>query len=570
MADLVDGTEPNVLASTRNALRETRQSLASVFVNPSLRRVQLALAGSMIGDWAYATAVAVWAYDVGGATAVGIWTAVRLALMALTAPVTAGLADRFPRKQVMIGTDLVRAVTIGVTAVLILTDAPPAPIFVLATLAALFGTPFRAAQRALMPSLVTRPEELTASNGASSTIESLAFFVGPAIGASLVALSSVATVFIFDALTFVWSMAFVIGIKVPPAPAAREEADNKTPTQEDAEKGPGFLTETMQGFRAIAADRDLTVVVAQVAAQTVVAGASVVMGVAIAVDVLGTGPEGVGYLDSALGVGAIVGGLFAISRASKHRLGQDMTLGVILWAIPLLLFTAAPLPAVAFLMMAILGFANPLVDVNMDTIVQRLTPDAVMGRVFGALEACLIATMALGALAMPLLLHLVGLRAAMAVIGLAVTAVALLGLPRMRRLDHRLGVPSGVPLLQAIPLFAPLSPGTVETLARALVRVEVAAGEVVVREGDESDLFYVIESGEVEVTQGGQFRRRESAGDFFGEIGLVRDVPRTATITAISDVVLQALPREEFLNAVTGQSEARSATDDIITRRLAV
>jgi hypothetical protein len=219
--------------------------------------------------------------------------------------------------------------------------------------------------------------------------------------------------------------------------------------------------------------------------------------------------------------------------------------------------------------MAVLGFANPVVDVNVFTIIQRLTPDAVLGRVFGAFETCLIATMALGSAIAPLMLHLWGLRTTVAVLGVVIGLIALLGYPSMRRMDRRLEAPAGLPLLQAIPMFGPLNPVTVDALARALDRVESAAGDVVVREGDESDRFYVIESGRVQVTAAdGHVLREEGPGDYFGEIGLLRDVPRTATITALEPTVLLALEREEFLDAVTGQGEARRLAEDVVVRRL--
>jgi hypothetical protein len=222
-----------------------------------------------------------------------------------------------------------------------------------------------------------------------------------------------------------------------------------------------------------------------------------------------------------------------------------------------------------FLAVAVLGLANPLVDVNLDTIVQRITPDAVMGRVFGALEACVITTMALGAFLMPVLLSVASLRTSLAVVGLGVTALALPFLPRMRRLDARLTAPAGLDLLAAIPMFAPLAPATVDGLARRLVPVPVPAGGLVVAEGDESDRFFVIESGLVEVTRDGVVLRSEGPGEFFGEIGLLRDVPRTATVTAVEDTVLMALARDEFLAAVTGQSDAYREADDIVSFRLA-
>lgn len=558
----------SALGAARQAARETRDSLASVFRNPNLRRVQLALGGSMIGDWAYSTAVAVWAYGVGGATAVGIWSAIRMALLAFSSPLGATLADRYPRRAVMIGADAVRASLVVLATVCLFLDLHPGFVFVLATATSVVSTAFRPAQRALMPSLANKPEELTASNGTASTLESLSFFIGPSLGALLLIVADVEVVFLLNAATFVVSMLLLTRVRVPqraadPAPVDPAEGAEVEPKE-------SFLAEVSAGFRTIARDKDLLIVTAEVSAQTIVAGASAVFTVVMAVSILGTGPEGVGYLDSMLGVGAIVGGFTAIARASRRKLAQDMTYGVVLWSAPLLLVSVWPTPVAAFAAVIMLGFGNPLVDVNMETIVQRITPEAVMGRVFGALEACLIGTMALGAAVMPFLVHWLGLRTALAAVGLGVAALALAGLPRMRGLDLRLRRPEGLDLLEAIPMFAPLTPAVVESLARSLVRVPVRAGEVVLREGEASDRFYVIESGLVEVTQNGAVLRRESAGDFFGEIGLLRDVPRTATITAVEDTQLVALERDDFLSAVTGQREARSAADDIVTRRLTV
>ncbi len=551
-------------------VHDTGHSMRSVFGNTNLRRMQLGFAGSLVGNWAYATAVAVWAYGVGGAKAVGIYTAVRLGLMAVASPFAATLADRYSRKLVMIGADIYCATLVTAAAVCLYVGTPAWPVFVLATLTSLGGSPFRAAQAALTPSLARTPEELTASNGTASTLESLAIFVGPAIAATMLAFASVPTVFLFNTLSFVWSVLMVSGIKVSRADADRNPSASEQETGEAQDTAQeGFLAETSAGFRTIWRDKDLLVSVVEGSAQTVVAGATAVFPLVMAVEILQVGPKGVGWLDSASGIAAVVGGIWAISRASKHKLAQDMTLGVVLWSLPLLLVTIWPSPIAAFAAMAVLGFANPLVDVNLFTIVQRLTPDEVLGRVFGALEACLIATMAIGAAITPLLLHWFGLRTTLAILGLAISAVAVAGLPRMRHLDHRLVAPEGLSLLTGIPMFGPLNPVVVEALARGLVRVDVPAGEVVMRVGDQADRFYVIESGSVEVTAAdGRVLRHEGPGDHFGEIGLLRDVPRTATITALEYTVLLALTRDEFLDAVTGQGDARRLAEDVISRRL--
>lgn len=573
MGGSVAEAEPGAGGAISSFFKETGGSLESVFVNRNLRRMQLAFAGSLIGNWAFTTAVSVWAYGEGGAKAVGIYYSVRLAIMAIATPFVSTLADKYPRKAVMIYSDVYSAVIVVLATLCLYADTPALPIYVLAVVTSFGGSAFRAAQGAITPQLADTTEQLTASNGTASTLESLAIFVGPAIATALLAITDVEIVFLLNVASFAWSMLMVAGIRIAKAEVEAEKAaepDNLgEAVAEAAEETEGFFAETSAGFRAIRHDKDLLITVIEGSAQTIVAGALAVIPLVIAVEILGTGAKGVGLLDSVMGLGAILGGIYAIARASKHKLGQDLIVGVFLWSFPLVVITIWPSPVAAFAVMAVLGFANPIVDVNVFTVIQRLTPDAVLGRVFGAFETCLIATMALGSAIAPLMLHLWGLRTTVAILGVVIGLIAVLGYPRMRALDRRLEAPAGLPLLHAIPMFTPLGLVTLDHLARALDRVEVAAGDVIVREGDESDLFYVIESGRVQVTAAdGHVLREEAAGDYFGEIGLLRDVPRTATITAMEPTVLLALEREEFLDAVTGQGEARLLAEDIVVRRL--
>jgi MFS family permease len=555
-----------VLEGARSALTDTWRPLASVFRNPALRKMQLALLGSLVGDWAYATAVAVFAYGVGGAKAVGLYFTVRLALMAVVAPFLATVADRINRRMVMIGCDLARFGLVVGAALCLWADTPSWPVFVLAGLASLAGAAFRPAQNALMPSLADSPEELTAANGASSTLESLSFFLGPALGAFLLTLTDVPTVFLLNALTFLWSAGLVATIRPRPGAVAEPTADAETPEEPAARQS--LLKETTAGFRVVTGNRDILMVSSLLCAQTVIAGASAVFSVVMAVEILHSGSKGVGYIDSAFGVGAIVGGFLAIGRARKRKLASDMSGGVVLWSIPLVALWVSPTPVMVFVVVILMGIGNPLVDVNFATILQRITPDEVMGRVFGTVEGACIATMALGSLLMPFLIELFGLGRGLGLLGIVVSLLVLPWIPRALRLDRDLGVPPGVPLLEAIPMFSPLSAATVEGLARKLSRFEVPAGSMIVREGQQSDRFYVIESGRVAVSHGEVLIRHEGPGEFFGEIGLLRDVPRTATVTAVEDTTLYSLSREDFLDAVRGVDESLAAADDVVMRRL--
>jgi MFS family permease len=554
------------VSAVRRAVGETFASLRTVAENPGLRRLNLALAGSLIGDWAYSTAIIVWAYQHGGATAVGVWAAVRLGLAAVATPFGAVLADRYPRIAVMVASDLLRAtLVLSVAAVLVL-DGPSAAVYVLATAASLAGAAFRPAQLALLPSLVRSPSELTAANGVGSTLESLAFFVGPAIGGLLLTVASIPVVLVVNAATFLWSAALVFSIRRNDAEPTHAEAEPIQRETDDSEEQGPFWTETMAGFATVWADRDLRLITGLYCLQTLVAGASIVFEVSIAIDLVGLGPQGVGYLDSVMGIGALVGGLVAVARGPKGRLARDFGVGVLLWGAPLVLISVWPAAAVAFVAMLLIGLGNPLADVNAVTIQQRLVADSVMGRVFGAVDAVLIAAMAVGSLVMPALIALVGLQWSLALIAAPVIVITLLAFPRLAQIDGRLREPEHLKLLSEVSLFAPLQRPELEALALQLAPVAVPAGARVIAQGDEADRFYLIETGDVDVVVDGRPIGHLSAGDCFGEIGLLRDVPRTASIVAASDCLFQTLDREQFVEAMASP-EVRLRADALAAKR---
>ena len=545
-------------------MRASFRALSDVFRNPGLRRLELGFAGSVVGDWAYAVAVSVYAYGEGGPAAVGVLAVVRYLSMALVTPFTATLADRLPRRAVMISADLVRAVLVVIAAGVIFLDGPALVVYALAIVTALAGTPFRPAQAALLPGLARDSGELTAANVASSTIESIGFFAGPALGGLLLAVADIPVVYLFNAATFLWSAALVLRIH----PIADDTAEDGDADEVDEAPSVGFVREAGAGFTTILRSPDLRALVGLYAAQCVVAGASAVFVVAVALDLLDLGQAGVGYLDATMGIGGLVGGIVALVLAQRGRLAFDFALGVFLWAVPLLLIAAWPTLPSAVIALLLIGLANSLVDINVYTILQRVVPDEVMGRVFGALESSLIGAMALGALLMPILISTVGLRAGLLVIGASVSAVSLLALPRLLHIDRTTLAPVGIDLLLGIPMLAPLPERIIERLARSLVTVELKEGAAAVREGDEGDRFYVVESGTLEVSKNGERIAEIGPGDCFGEIALLRDVPRTATVTASSAVVLLALDRRHFIPAVTGHGDAHEAAELVISSRL--
>ncbi len=540
----------------RERLGESARAFGEVFRNPDLRRLQLAWAGSLIGNWSYFVALAVYAYDQGGAAAVGLVGVIRMLPAAIASPFLAPLADRFPRKLVMVVADVVRAVLMLLAALTIWQGWSQWVVYTIVALSTVSGTVFRPAQAALLPHLARSPGELTAANVASSTLESVGAFVGPALGGVLLALTNAETVFVVNAASFMWSALLVLAVRrggrIEPKPGV-------APVAADAH-GSGVGA----GFRAIFASRDLLVLSGLYTAQTLVAGALNVLVVVSALELLDVGESGVGYLNGALGVGGLVGGFVALVLASRGRLAADFGLGIALFGVPLALIGIASSVPVAVLALGLIGLGNSLVDINALTIMQRTVPDEVLGRVLGVLEGVLLGSIGVGALLAPLLIEAAGIRWALVATGLLLPTVALLASARLRSIDRRSAAPVELELLQGVPILAPLPLATLELLAGSLVEVRYPAGSVVIREGEAGDRFYVIDEGEVEIA-GVHFGRGES----FGEIALLRDVPRTATVTAATDVALYALERDEFIAAVTGHEPARAAADAVIAARFA-
>jgi MFS family permease len=538
---------------------ESLRAFRGVYANRDLRNVQLAFAGSVVGMYAYAIAVAVFAYEHGGVTAVGVFTFIRLGVAAVVASPAASFADRYHREHVMLTSDLARAVALGTAAVVTATHGPALIVYALATLATAVGTVFRPAESAMLPTLARSPEELTAANVSSSTLDSIGSFVGPALGALLLAIGGPATVFTMTALTFLWSASCVVRIHAP-APTPRDEGESTAET--------ATLDELLAGVRAIRQEPRLKLLIGLYGAQTVVAGALVVLLVVTALRLLDLGSAGVGILEAASGIGSIVGAGVMLALVGRNRLAQDLAFGLVLWGIPLVLVGLVPTTVIALLAWGVVGLGNTLVDVSAITLLQRAAPFAVAARVFGVLESALFAGIALGSLLAPVLVGLAGTRVALIVTGGILPILVLLMWSQLRRIDRGAGVDEAtVAALRRVPFLAPLPLATLEFLAARVAHVALAPGRTLFKEGDPGDRFYVLTSGTLEIGLP-DGAKQEVAPAYVGEIALLRDVPRTATVDAVTACELLALERGDFLAAVTGHASSAGIAQDVVSLRM--
>jgi MFS family permease len=530
-------------------LRQVVTTLAAAARNPDIRRAELAWGASVAAEWAHFVALGVFAYGRGGTSAVGIAGLVRLLPAAAIAPFASSLGDRFRRERFLLGVVLVGSAALAVSAAGAFAGNRPV-VFAAAAVVGACSTLFRPALQALLPSLAGTPRDLIAANGATSTLESLGTLAGPLAAGVLVAIVSVGAVFAAGAGVLLGSAVLLARVSVE-GRAARAAGGGAA----------------WDGFEAIASVRRARLLVGLIVSQTFVRGCLNVLIVVAAFRVLHKGASEVGYLTAAIGAGGLVGALGAVSLHSR-RLAPPFGWSLVFWGAPIMLIAPLPFLAAALLLLAVVGAANSVEDVAGFTLLQRVTPDDVLTRVLGVTWGLAMGAVAVGSIAAPALVKVTGPRLAFLGVGAILPLLSLASYRRLREIDAAVAPAPQLALVEGVSIFAPLSLATKERIASRLVAVELERGEVVIRAGDVGDHFYVVVDGMLTI-EAGDVVSEARPGDFFGEIALLRDVPRTATVRAASDARLYSLLREDFLAAVTGHSGARSEAHAVASARLA-
>lgn len=533
--------------------RQVLAALGSALRNPSIRRAELAWGAAIAAEWAHFVAFGVYAYDVGGPTAVGLAGLVRLLPAALVAPFAASLGDRFPRERFLLALTLVASVALGASAIAFYGDIESL-VFAFAALLGFAVTLIRPALQALLPSLARTPEELIASNGATSTIESLGTLVGPLLAGVLVSVADAGVVFAVGAAAFLVAAVLLLGVQV-------EDRVNL-----GAAPGEGVRSALAAGFGAIVRLPRVRLVVSLIFAQAFVRGCLNVLIVVAAFQVLDAGGEAVGYMTAALGVGGLIGALGAMALRGQ-RLAVPFGISLVFWGLPIALMGPLPELPFALLMLAVVGAANSVEDVAAFTLLQRLVPDRILTRVFGVVWSLAMGGVALGSVVAPALVEAIGAREAFIGVGAILPVLTVATYRKLARIDRDAAPAPELEFVQRVPMFQPLSIAAKERVAGNLLPRSVHAGDVVIRAGERGDSFYIVGTGALEITGEG-LRTIADEGDYFGEIALLRDVPRTATVTALADSHLYVLQRDDFLAAVTGHDAARAAGHSVVEERL--
>ena len=546
------------VARFRQRMRDTGRALGAVYRNRGLRRLQLSWAAAIIGGWAYVVSLAVFAYQQDGAYAVGALAVARWITAGIAAPIAGVLGDRYRRVNVLIGSCVARSAMIALAGVAMVTDVSPYIVYVFAVLAALAGTVFSPSEAALIPTLARSPEELTAANVSASTIDGVGTFMGPALGGFLLAATSPEIVFFVSAGLVAAAALIVSGVPEGPRERVPEEEQETV------------LRSGLAGFRVLLGDKRLRLIAGLLVAYTVLDGALGVLIVVLALETLDLGNAGVGFLNSTAGIGGLLGVLVAAGLVGRRALASPIGLGMAFWGASILLIGVWPSKASALLLLAGVGAATTVVGVAGDTLLQRAVPEDVLARVWGVLDSLMLVSVAIGAALAPFFVDVIGTRWTLVGVGVWLPLLAAASWPRLRAIDAAAEAPQQeLQLLLQNAIFAPLPPPQLEELALALSERRAAAGERIITEGEPGDEFFLVADGRVRVTVDGSSAGELGPGEGFGEIALIRDVPRTATVEAAEDTTLYVLDRAQFLGALSGHAESAAAAEAVAGRRLA-
>jgi len=541
-----------------DVLRLSLQAVTVVFRNPEMRLLQLAWGAESLATWSFAIALGVYAFDAAGAIAVGIAAVARLLPGALAAPFGGLIGDRSSRRLVLVISALGNAAILGVATAAAAADAPAAVVFVLAGLSTVAISPYVPADGALMPLLARTPQELSAANVAHSVLDNIGFLVAGITGGVLLATASPQAAFGMAAIA-----ALITGLLL-----ARLTPDRR-PAYAHETSGT-ILAETARGAQSLLADPRLRLVGTGLSLLLFFAGAADVLAVIVALDLLGVGQGAVGYLNAAWGIGALLSGGALAVLLNRGQLTVGLVLGCLMAGASLALPGVWVAAAAGYIAWVGLGFGYTFVEVVARTLVQRLGSDETLARALGFLETSRFAAMALGSMAVPVLIALFGVRGTLIAIGLILPAFAVTRWSALRALE--IGAPvheEHFRLLRENPIFAPLPIDTLERLSHDLLSVTPDPGEAVVTQGEPGERFYLIADGKVRVEVDGVVRRTHAEGECFGEIALLKDVPRTATVTALDRCRLLALDRRHFISAVTGHRRSGEAAATVVEDRLA-
>jgi MFS family permease len=559
------------------------RALASLAGNRALLRVLAACLAFTLAENAVWIAMLVYAYGRGGATIAGLIAVAQLVPAAVAAPVMASAADRRSPVILLAGGYLAQAAAMAGTAAAIGAGAPLAA-YTAAVVAATAVTATRPAQSALIPSVSATPDQLTAANVVAGWLDAAGVALAGLVAGVLISLAGAGSVFAVCAGLGLLAALLVAGLRAaplaaaPPEPALPQPAPPEaapaglqahTQPQEQPQEDETAIAGIGAGLRLAASEPRLRLMLTLLTADSVVVGALDLLAVVLAVAVLRRPAGWAGYLEFAFGLGAVLAATGSAALIGR-RLGGPLMAAALVFSAALAAVATGPGVTGTVMLLIVAGASHCVLDIAARTLLQRSVPPRLLGRIFGVLEGAVMAGLAVGALLVSALDHIGGSRLAVLGVAAVLPLAAVAGGRAVFRLDAGATVPVvQIALLRSLPLFAGLPAPALAGLAAGLEPVLLNPGDILIRQGDHGDAYYAIAAGELGASQDGQCLGRFGRGEGVGEIALLRDIPRTATVTARTAATVYRLDREPFLTAVLGHAPTQRRAAQIAATRLA-
>jgi MFS family permease len=534
------------MSALTRPIRSLIRSLRDALANDGIRRIEAYWTLGIAADAGLLVALLVEVYLREGVVGAGLLSAVRMIPGVLSGMLSGGALGRFRAERVLFVLGLVRVLAAAACAFEIAIGGSTLLLYVLAGVSAAAAAPARPVSATLMPAVARSPHELVAANMAWSTGEGLGSMLGPFVVGLFVAIGRPDLGAAATAVAFLVAAVFIGGLRLEHSA--------------DATGGPGVHARGLRILDGIRTMRRRPVVgwtLLSVFAQILTRGRLTPLTVVAAIELLSMGEPGVGLLNAALGLGGLLGAVFAVSLTRTDRLIRTEAAAVAWWGAPIAVIGLLPVPEIALAAMVAVGIANAVFDVSIFTILQRGTSNEERAPVFALLEGLVGLGLVIGSLLGPVLLAAFGIRGALAITGALLPVMALVVYGKIGRTEQISIVDeTTLQLLRTVPAFEELPLTAFERLAGALEPLEFAAGDTIMREGDQGDRFVVIDTGEVEVSADGRPMSRLGHGAGVGEIALLRRSPRTATVTALTPVRAYGIACHAFVAAVSGPAAA--------------
>jgi len=549
--------------STPGAASSTRSRFRDALRVRDFRLLVVAYVVDALGSWAYSVVLAVYVFDRTHSTQ---WLAAvatsRWVVGLLVGSYAGVIADRYERTRVMVISALSSATVMAVIAVVVGTNGPVWTLIALSAISAIVASPYRPASGALTPDVVGE-KDLVAANSLFSTLESLTVVLGPAFGGLLLLTGEPVTGVIINAASFVVAASIVVRLRVRAKGSAGDEGN--------------AFAQWLTGLRALSRERVAMMLVLFCALDSAIYGASTVLYIPLS-EHLGTGSSGYSYLLAGSALGGVIAAGLANKLSSASRLAPVILGSIMLQALPYAVTATVHAPVLAFGLQVVSGVGMIIVDVLAYTALQRDLPRDVLSRVLGVFDAVVLAFIVAASFVGATLLSGQGLHTTLLIIGFGFPAISLLGLPALLKADRTSAalvarLAPRVDLLRKLDLFTGAPHSVLERLAQRLEEQQLPPDTVLIREGDEADALWVLVSGTLGIRAHGVTGVDVDlppvhAPAYVGELGLLHNAPRSATVSTLGDAVVWRIQGTEFLDALEA-APASVSLQNVARTRLA-